>query len=135
VEQVSLLIREVEVQSRRTKQKDAIRGVLEESPRAFSVPEIHMESMKSIPNIGIATVYRQVGILTEKGVLNVVRLPGDPLRFEWADKKKHHHFKCIDCNRVFDIDCHPGVYEDVLPDKFELTSHELFMYGRCGCMK
>jgi Fur family ferric uptake transcriptional regulator len=118
---------------RKTKQKDAIRKVLEDSTRAFTVPEIHEEAMSDVPNIGIATVYRQVGIMADEGMLKVVKLPGDPLRFEWADKKDHHHFKCNDCGKVYDVDCKPGVYDDILPKSFKLRSHDLFMYGNCGC--
>ena len=127
---ITLHSREGEM-GRRTDQKAAIRGVIEDAERPLTAQEICDAAQGDVPGLGIATVYRNVKALTKKGFLHAVDLPGEPARYELAGLGHHHHFQCDDCGKVFDVHGCPGGVSKIIPEGFELRSHEILMYGRC----
>mgnify|MGYP000380226949 CR=1 FL=1 len=67
---------------RRTRQRDAIRATFAEAARPLAVQEAHLLALKTVPGLGIATVYRNIKALLDEGFLAVVELPGEPARYE-----------------------------------------------------
>lgn len=116
--------------SRRTDQKAAIRQVIETTGRPLTAQEICELAQEQVPGLGIATVYRNVKALEKSGFAQSVDLPNEPTRYELAALDHHHHFQCDDCGKVFDVHGCPGV-RALLPQGFELRSHEILMFGRC----
>lgn len=116
---------------RTTRQRIAIRNVIEEAGRPLAPQEILDMAQQEVQSLGIATVYRNMKDLLREGWVTEVELPGDPVRYERSGKKEHHHFKCEDCGRVYDVPCYPHALEPVIPRDFSLKSHELFLYGLC----
>lgn len=116
---------------RKTSQREAIRQVFEAVKRPLSVSEVLELAQEKIDSIGTATVYRAVNALVEDGFLVTVHLPEEPARFELADLEHHHHFHCAGCGKVFDVAGCPGAMKDLCPPGFELTGHEVILYGRC----
>jgi Fur family ferric uptake transcriptional regulator len=114
---------------RSTKQKDCIHEVLAQTSLALSADELLLECQKTVPNMGIATIHREVKRLRDEQQLEVVIIPNDVLRFCLANKHHHHHFKCNDCNKVYDIDC--GSVALKLPKGFKKSEHEVNIFGTC----
>lgn len=118
--------------SRKTKQRDALREVLERSERPLSVGELLKAAAKKVDGLGVATVYRTVGALLDEGAVTAVEIPGEPVRYERANKGHHHHFQCEKCARVFDI---AGCLENLrslVPPKFRIRTHDVTLYGVCA---
>jgi len=44
----------------------------------------------------------------------------------------HHHFHCVECDRVFPIHACPGPMLDLAPPGFEVQRHDLTLRGRCA---
>ncbi len=44
----------------------------------------------------------------------------------------HHHFHCIQCDRVYPIHACPGPMNDLAPPGFEVQRHDLTLRGRCA---
>ena len=89
-------------------------------------------AQQQVEGISIATVYRNLTTLVEEKWLSPVEIPGESTRYEVAGKAHHHHFKCNDCGKLYDL---PGCTIDAkpkLPHGFRVTSHEFFLYGRCA---
>ena len=63
---------------RNTQQRDAISKVIETSPRPLNPKEICEEAQQRLPNLGIATVYRNIKSLLEEGKIVPVVIPGQP---------------------------------------------------------
>lgn len=118
--------------ARSTRQNKAIRHVMALTNRPLLALEIQQKAQKEVPNLGIATVYRNLKQLVEEGVLSVVLLPGDNPRYEMADHPHHHHFVCESCQKVFDVHACPGSFADLLPPDFSVRHHDLTLYGQCN---
>ena len=116
---------------RETRQRRAIRKVFRDSPHPLSPEEVLDRGQREVPGLGIATVYRNVKILTEDGWLVTVELPGSPPRYEVAGRPHHHHFVCQSCDQAFDIPGCPAEVEELAPDGFLVESHEVILFGRC----
>ena len=60
-------------------------------------------------SIGRGTVYRNLRILAEEGLIRKVEIPSGPDRFDFT-LEKHYHVRCVRCNNIFDVDF------DVIPN-------------------
>ncbi len=121
---------------RRTKQKEAIVSVLKKNHQPLTIEEIHRLAVKEVPSLGIATVYRTLKSLLEDQKIKVVELPGQPLHYEEAHKGHHHHFCCHTCHGIFELEKCPGNIHQLAPKGFEVTDHEIILYGACAdCAK
>jgi len=119
------------VQRRRTRQRAAIRAVLEEARRPLSIAEILDLAQRSVPGLGIATVYRTVGTLVEEGVLAQVEIGGEAPRYEISGRGHHHHFRCRRCQRVFEVEgCLPEI-QRLAPAGYLVEDHEILLFGLC----
>jgi Fur family ferric uptake transcriptional regulator len=116
---------------RNTVQRRAIHRAFEESGRPMGPPEVFDAARGIAPGLGIATVYRTIKRLLDEGWLQQVELPGEAPRYEVAGKEHHHHFRCNNCNKVYDLQGCPNAFKQILPKGFSLEGHELFLFGRC----
>jgi Fur family ferric uptake transcriptional regulator len=119
---------------RSTRQKTAIRSVLEVARRPLSPQEILEEARRQVPELGIATVYRNLKGLQERDEIRAVELPGESPRYELASVASvhHHHFQCTVCGRVFDLHACRLDLASMIPAGFTLERHEITLYGRCA---
>lgn len=118
--------------SRSTKQKIAIREAFTGANRPLSPEETLHSAQQHHPNLGIATVYRNIQTLVEEGWLQPVEVPGDATRYEVAGKKHHHHFQCNECGKLYDLEGCAARARPKLPKGFRATSHEFYVYGTCA---
>jgi Fur family ferric uptake transcriptional regulator len=121
---------------RRTKQKDALRVVIDGAERPLSVEELLAAASKQVEGLGVATVYRTVNAFLGDGVIEAVEIPGEPVRYERSNKGHHHHFHCEKCLRVFDIAGCMENLKTLVPPKFRVKEHDVTLYGICAaCAK
>ncbi len=117
---------------RKTRQRDAIRQVFEETPRPLGPFEVLEAGRTRVTGLGIATVYRAINALVESGWLVPVELPGEAPRYERAGAGHHHHFRCRQCSRVFEIEGCTNDFAALAPAGFQLEAHDVVLYGRCA---
>lgn len=118
--------------TRQTKQKQALRDAFVEADRPLSPDEALHLAKRHVPGMSIATVYRNIGSLVEDKWLTTVDLPGAASRYEVAGKQHHHHFRCTDCEKVFELAGCDLPARPMLPKGFRVTGHEIFLYGSCA---
>ena len=118
---------------RNTRQLAAIRDAIGTAGRPLSIDEAHQAALRAVPTLGLRTVYRVIRKLEEDEEIARVAIAGQPDRYEPAEvaSKHHHHFHCIGCDRVFDVEGCPGRLERLLPDGFILDDHEITLSGWC----
>lgn len=117
---------------RQTKQRQVIESVLKQTDRPLLPHELLVGAQQSLPQIGIATVFRNLKKMVEEGSAKVVCLPGDSPRYERSGLAHHHHFKCTTCDEVFEVNGCPGHLDKLLPEGFHLTDHEITLFGQCA---
>lgn len=120
--------------ARNTKQKSAIRNVIEQAERPLSPEEILHEAREIIPGLGQATVYRALNAMQAEQLIVPVDIPGHPSCFEKAGLKHHHHFACTSCGKVFELQGCSYAGDKGVPPGFHVEGHEVILYGQCrGC--
>lgn len=98
--------------------------------------EVYAEIAATHPNISKATVYRNLNLLSEMGMIRKLEISGGADRFDHICKE-HCHVKCEKCGRVFDIDI-PYIdgLDNLVENRngFELTGYDILFRGICpGC--
>ncbi len=91
---------------RMTKQR---RIILEELCKLKSHPtadEMYHILRKRMPRISLGTVYRNLEVLSENGIIQKIDVGGTQKRFD-GNAELHYHVRCLKCNRVDDIDVPP----------------------------
>ncbi len=79
--------------------------ILEELKKVTSHPtanDVYDMVRKRLPRIGLGTVYRNLDLLAEKGIIKKIEVGGDQKRFD-GNTSPHYHIRCLRCNRVEDI--------------------------------
>jgi len=117
---------------RSTRQRSAIRAVIDAAGRPLSPQEVLDAAQAEVPALSLATVYRNLKQLIEASEITAVILPGDSPRYESTQHAHHHHFQCTQCLRVFDVHDCPGDLAELAPAGFTVERHELTLYGRCS---
>lgn len=122
---------------RETRQRAAIRAAIDSSERPLLPQEVLASAQAAVPELGIATVYRNLKLLLEANEVRVVELPGEVARYEsLRHAEHHHHFQCRYCGRVFDVHGCAEDFARLAPKGFAVDSHELTLYGACAdCRK
>jgi Fur family ferric uptake transcriptional regulator len=64
--------------------------------------EVYDMVRKRLPRIGLGTVYRNLNLLAELGIIRRLEVGGEQKLFD-GDISPHYHIRCIKCNRVDDI--------------------------------
>lgn len=87
------------MQLRMTNQREIILQELKKSKRHLSADELYDRVKKNMPRISLATVYRNLEILSEARVIRKLEISGRQKRFDF-DVSDHDHIYCIMCHKV-----------------------------------
>ena len=84
-----------------TRQRALILEILQHSPKHLTADEIFAIAREKMPGIARGTVYRNLNLLEEAGIISSVKTPGGN-RFDWRSDG-HAHILCRKCGRVQDV--------------------------------
>jgi len=118
---------------RKSQQREAILGVIKNSTGHPSAEWIYQQVRCKLPDIGLATVYRNLKMLKESG--HVLELPGikGAARFD-GNISPHCHFFCDNCGKILDLNELPDILHDyhiTPPSGALLTRYSLELGGLC----
>lgn len=117
---------------RSTAQKMAIARVLRERSDHPCASEIHRRVRRTIPNISLATVYRNLESMATSGFLTRISGAGE-FRYD-VNTEPHHHFLCLVCGTLRDVPMDEDALRPYRPGNlpgFRVTGYQLLLYGRC----
>jgi Fur family ferric uptake transcriptional regulator len=117
---------------RNTQQRREIRQVFESNDRPLAADEVLQLAQEKIAGLGMATVYRTIKALTDEGWLLPVEMPGTSPRYEVRGKAHHHHFQCLKCRRLFELNGCLDHVGKMIPAAFQVTDHVVLIYGLCS---
>lgn len=98
-----------------------------------SPEQIYAAVRKRIPHISLATVYNNLRLFVEHGLLKEVTPHSSTLRVD-GNLDPHHHLVCSRCKSVQDIE---GDFIDFkrlsphIPEGFDLTQPTVEIFGLC----
>jgi len=116
-----------------TGQRRVIARVLSDAEDHPDVEELYRRASALDERISIATVYRTVRLLEERGILERRDFGGGRARYEPTEHGQHYHLIDIDTGRV--IEFGGGEHEKLMRQiaaglGFDLVSTRLEIYGR-----
>jgi len=97
--------------------------------------EVHRLVIRRAPGVSLGTVYRNLRLLVDAGLLGEV--PGPRARFD-ANTRPHHHFTCLRCGRIADVEIPvAGPLSRALAKRVEsrtgltIAHHRIEFFGGC----
>lgn len=100
----------------------------------MTAQELHRRARRVQPSIGLATVYRTLGVLAGEGVVDVVSRDRGERAYRLCSPGHHHHLICTSCGRVVEIgECDLGSVERALGRRyrFQIDEHAITFHGSC----
>jgi Fur family peroxide stress response transcriptional regulator len=113
-----------------TEQRRVLYEVMLSMPGHPSPEEVYAKVRERIPAISLATVYKNIHLFVESGVLSQVSVHHGSQRVE-MNEREHHHLVCSRCKAIEDIELDALGDDDVaLPRRGLLPSG--FLVQRCS---
>ena len=121
-----------EKRARNTKQLQVVWEAIKDDASHPTADQVYDKVRRRLPNVSLGTVYRNLQKLVADEKLQILML-GRSQRFDPL-VKRHQHFICEQCGRVFDVLV--STDDEIRPAKlphagFKVSSHQLAFYGAC----
>ncbi|WP_059105839.1 peroxide-responsive transcriptional repressor PerR [Shouchella shacheensis] len=123
---------------RMTPQRHAILEFLYESMSHPTADEIYKALEGRFPNMSVATVYNNLRVFKEVGIVKELTYGDSSSRFDCVTSN-HYHIICNSCGKIVDFH-YPGLDEvETLAEHvtgFSVDTHRMEIYGTCpSCQK
>jgi Fe2+ or Zn2+ uptake regulation protein len=118
------------LRQRETWQRRAILEAMAAAPCHLTAEELHRRLRRGPRAIGLATVYRALGVFVQEGLVEPAHVGDGKMRYGLA-ARHHDHVVCLGCGTWRSLD---GCPVPVMPRRlagFEITGHQLEMFGYC----
>ncbi|PIE58251.1 MAG: transcriptional repressor [Desulfobulbus propionicus] len=123
---------------RMTHQRKLILSELKKSTTHPTADELYERVKKEMPRISLATVYRNLEILSEVGIIRKLEISGRQKRFDW-ELEDHNHIYCVKCHRVDNIKLDHKPQIMIQPEEkkgYRISGCRVELYGLCPeCQK
>ncbi len=119
--------------TRKSRQKETILKVLRKTTTHPDAEWIYRQVRKEIPNVSLGTIYRNLKVLKDAGVIRSVCASSGVEHFD-ARTGEHDHFRCSRCGRIFDLEVRSSrASEKKIADStgFKIAGHSLEFSGLC----
>jgi Fur family peroxide stress response transcriptional regulator len=119
---------------RNSRQRDTILKIVRESDDHPTADMVYTRARMHIDNISLGTVYRNLNLLSEQGLIKKFKIIGDNERFD-KTVIMHSHFVCKCCGKVVDImdDSMKGFIDELSKKTDSLIErYEVSLLGTCS---
>ncbi len=109
-----------------TKQRKVL---LDELCKVYTHPtadELYQMARKRLPRISLGTVYRNLELMAENGMIQKLEVGGTQKRFD-GNAAPHYHVRCLKCNRVDDLDL--ALEQDVEAQARQRTGYTILRHS------
>lgn len=121
-----------------SKQREIIYNHVKCFPTHPTAEQVHTALKKDYPNLSLGTVYRNLNLLSELGMLKRIHIADGSDRFD-GRTDPHFHMICENCGRVYDVDLDsPDELIKLIKERdgHEITGIMLNLKGTCSeCIK
>jgi Fur family ferric uptake transcriptional regulator len=119
---------------RATRQRVVVLSELMGERDDVTAQQLHERLRARGERLGLATVYRTLGLLAEEGVIDQLSHRPGELCYRWCGQGHHHHLVCTSCHRVVELDdceLEPWLGRIAREHDFVTTGHRLEVSGLC----
>lgn len=94
----------METRRRSSRQRTLVYEAVHSSHQHPNAEEVYEVVRQQLPEISLGTVYRNLNLLEQMGMIIRIQTSGRADRFD-ADITPHPHLICTECGGVVDLDC------------------------------
>ncbi|WP_134753410.1 peroxide-responsive transcriptional repressor PerR [Paenibacillus athensensis] len=119
---------------RMTPQRHAILSYLLDSMTHPTADDIYRSLESKFPNMSVATVYNNLKVFIEAGLVRELTYGDSSSRFD-ADMTDHYHALCEVCGKISDFEYPPLTdveHTAAMQTGFQVRGHRLEVYGVCA---
>jgi len=87
-----------------TAQRGLVLEVIRKSHGHLDAGEIYRRARAKDPRISLSTVYRNLNLLKDMGVITELHLDEEHHHYELREEAEHYHLICSNCDRVVEFD-------------------------------
>ena len=116
-----------------THQRQVVYEAVVASHGHYSPEDIYAAVRRRIPSVSLATVYNNLRLFIECGLLREVSPHASTLRVD-GNLEPHHHLVCSRCKKVQDVEADLVDFKKLSPkvlDGFDLTHPVVEVFGLC----
>ena len=127
-----------EARVRPTRQRVRVLTELMGERNDVTAQELHDRLRSGGEKLGLATVYRTLGLLAEAGIIDSLSHRPGELCYRWCGQGHHHHLVCSSCHHVVELaDCKldPWLERISSTHGFVTTGHRLEVSGLCAACR
>ena len=117
-----------------TRQRLLVLGELAREPNDVTAQTLYERLREQGARIGLATVYRTLALLAERGVIDTLAHHTGELCYRLCGETHHHHLMCSECHRIVelqDCDLEGWVSSHAARHGFTATKHQVEIVGVC----
>ncbi len=123
---------------RKTKQREIILNELCKVTSHPTADELYLMVRDKLPRVSLGTIYRNLEIMAEEGIIRKIETRGKLKRFD-GNTDKHLHIRCEKCDKIEDIFLDDyseleNFLKKVMRNKknFKFSDFELEIVGLCS---
>jgi Fur family ferric uptake transcriptional regulator len=122
---------------RLTPQRRAVLGAIERAGGSFTLVDLYDSARETVPQLGLATVYRTVELLRREGLVRPVSgdvAGGGRPEYMRCRPGHHHHLVCTTCGAVEETDLCAAPADEELRRRYGFVAegHTVDFFGTCG---
>lgn len=120
---------------RPTRQRVVVLTELMSERNDVTAQQLHERLRARGERLGLATVYRTLGLLAEEGVVDMLSHRPGELCYRLCGDGHHHHLVCSSCHQVVELDeceLEPWLERISQAHGFVTTGHRLEVSGLCS---
>ena len=119
---------------RSTRQRAAVKEVLDGSESFLTAQQIHDQLRGTGSKVGLTTVYRTLQLLSESAEIDILHVEGEAM-YRHCSGSHHHHLVCRDCKRSVEIESDEverWAQTVARRHGFSSASHVVEVFGLCS---
>ena len=114
-----------------TRQRELIYRIVTAAPEHRTAEEIYDLARAQMPSLARGTVYRNLGLLVQEGLIRKLEMPDAPARYD-REPRSHPHLICQRCGRVEDLAASEQLLASIRAElPVPITGYDLKLYHIC----
>jgi len=95
-----------------------------------TVDHIYNGLHKEVPTLSKTTVYNTLNSLTEAGLVRVINIEDNEIRYD-INTNNHGHFKCESCKNIYDFNIDIDSFNSDDLKNFSINDKNVYFKGMC----